>query len=94
LSRITSSEPIENPTYTEEEASMPRYKYYSYDQAKLLPVSFHKQIFPGTFVYTLSYLIDHEVDISPFEAKYKNDDTGATADTGRKDKVRVISPAT
>jgi transposase len=58
---------------------MPRYKYYNYDQAKLLAVSFHKQILPGTFEYTLSCLIDHEVDLSPFEVKYKNDDTGAPA---------------
>ncbi|MFQ5932308.1 MAG: IS1182 family transposase [Nitrospiraceae bacterium] len=58
---------------------MARYKEYSYDQAKLIPVSFHKQILPGTFEYTLSYLIDHEIDLSVFEARYRNEDTGAPA---------------
>ena len=55
---------------------MPRYKDYSYDQHKLLPIAFREQILPGTFEYTLNYLIDHEVDLSVFEARYRNDETG------------------
>jgi len=58
---------------------MPRYKDYSYDQHKLLPIAFREQILPGTFEYTLNYLIDHEVDLSVFEARYGNDETGAPA---------------
>lgn len=58
---------------------MARYKEYSYDQGKFLSVHFHKQIVAGTFEYTLSYLIDNEVDLAPFDNKYKNDDTGAPA---------------
>lgn len=58
---------------------MPRYKPYSYDQAKLLPVSFDKQILPGTFEYTLNHLIDHEIDLGPFESRYDNDEAGAPA---------------
>ncbi len=58
---------------------MPRYKDYSYDQHKLLPIAFREQILPGTFEYTLNYLIDHEVDLSVFEARYRNDETGAPA---------------
>jgi len=58
---------------------MPRYKPYSYDQAKLLPVSFEKQILPGTFEYTLNHLIDNEIDLSRFDARYKNDEAGAPA---------------
>lgn len=38
---------------------MARYKQYNYDQQKLLPISFSRQILPGTFEYTLSYIIDH-----------------------------------
>lgn len=33
---------------------MARYKQYNYDQLKLLPISFSRQILPGTFEYTLS----------------------------------------
>ncbi|MHC4756771.1 MAG: transposase, partial [Planctomycetota bacterium] len=58
---------------------MARFKEHSYDQGKFVPVQFHKQIHPGTFEYTLSYLVDHELDLSVFEQRYKNDDTGAPA---------------
>jgi len=34
---------------------MARYKDVHYDQDKFIPVSFQKQILPGTFEYTLSY---------------------------------------
>jgi transposase len=58
---------------------MPRYKDYSYEQSKLLPVAFDRQILPGTFEYTLNHLIDHEVDLAAFDEPYQNDDTGAPA---------------
>lgn len=58
---------------------MARYKSYSYDQAKLLPVCFSRQILPGSFEHTLSYVIDNELDLSVFEARYQNDETGAPA---------------
>ena len=55
------------------------YKKFSYEQARFIPIHFHKQILPGTFEYTLSYLIDNEVDISIFDNRYNNDETGAPA---------------
>ena len=58
---------------------MARYKDYSYDQGKFIPVSFEKQILPGTFEYTLNHLIEHELDLSYFDDRFKNDDTGAPA---------------
>jgi transposase len=58
---------------------MPRYKPYDYRQGKFIPISFDKQILPGTFEYTLSHLIDHELDLSVFNNRYFNDDTGAPA---------------
>ena len=58
---------------------MARYKQYSYDQGKFIPIQFDRQILPGTFEYTLSYLIDEEVDLSIFEGRYRNDETGAPA---------------
>lgn len=58
---------------------MARYKEYGYVQTKLPPVSFHRQILPGTFEYTLNHLIDHEFDLSAFDARYSNDETGAPA---------------
>ena len=58
---------------------MARYKDYDYKQTKLIPVSFSEQILPGTFEYTLNYLVDNEVDLALFEARYCNDETGAPA---------------
>ena len=58
---------------------MAKYKDYSYDQGVFLPVYFDKQILPGTFEYTLNHLIDNELDISFFDQRYKNDETGAPA---------------
>src|SRR3990172_9319531 len=57
---------------------MPRYKDYDYHQVKLLPVSYASQILPGTFEHTLHHVID-EIDLSVFDARYKNEGTGAPA---------------
>ena len=58
---------------------MARYKEYCYEQTKLIPIAFSQQILPGTFEYTLNYLIDNEFDLSPFGQRYHNDETGAPA---------------
>ena len=57
---------------------MARFKDYSYEQTKLIPVSYERQILPGTFEYTLSEVID-SLDMSLFEDRYRNDETGAPA---------------
>jgi len=58
---------------------MAKYKDYSYDQGVFLPVFFDKQILPGTFEYSLNHLIDNEVDLTIFDKRYNNDETGAKA---------------
>ena len=58
---------------------MARYKAYDYNQSKLIPVYFKDQILPGTFEYALNHSIDHELDLSIFLDRYKNDETGASA---------------
>jgi transposase len=58
---------------------MARFKHYDYGQTKMLPVSYERQILPGTFEHTLSYLIDNKIDLSVFADRYKNDDGGAPA---------------
>jgi len=58
---------------------MAKYKDYSYEQTLMIPVSFEKQIIPGTFEYTLCHLIDHQIDLSIFANRYENDYTGAPA---------------
>ena len=56
--------------FASQEPPMPRYKVYDYDQDKLIPIRFSKQIVPGTFEYTLNYLIDHVIDVSVFAARF------------------------
>lgn len=58
---------------------MARYKEYDYSQGKFIPIHFDKQILPGTFEYSLHYLIDNEIDLSIFNSRYQNDETGAPA---------------
>ena len=58
---------------------MARYKPYDYRQTKMLPVRFEEQILAGTFEYTLNRLINESIDLTVFEARYRNDDGGAPA---------------
>ena len=58
---------------------MARYKHYEYDQGVFLPIFFDNQILPGTFEYSLNYLVDNEIDLSIFDKRYNNDKTGAPA---------------
>jgi len=58
---------------------MARYIDYNYDQMKMIPVAFSQQIVPGSFEHSLSWLIDHELDLSLFGFHYKNDLNGRPA---------------
>lgn len=58
---------------------MTRYKPFDYKQTVMLPLSLENQLLPGTFEFALHYLIESRVDLSKFEAKLKNDDTGRVA---------------
>ena len=58
---------------------MAKYKPYSYAQGMFIPVFFKEQIQKGTFEYTLHYLVDNELDLSIFDARSNNDETGASA---------------
>lgn len=58
---------------------MARYKPWDVHQDKFIPVSFRDQILPGTFEYALNEIVDQHIDLSPFAARYANDDTGRLA---------------
>jgi transposase len=45
----------------------------------LLPVVLSEQIVPGSFAFALDYLVDHELDLKPLDAQFKNDEVGASA---------------
>src|SRR5262249_47325075 len=48
---------------------------------KLIPVDYSRQILPGSFEYALCYLLDHEMELSEFDDRYRNDEGGAPAYT-------------
>jgi transposase len=56
---------------------MPRYKVID-TQPKLVPVDLARQLLPGTFEHALNYLLD-AIDLSSFDARFRNDETGAPA---------------
>ena len=57
---------------------MPRYKVID-TSPRFLPVDLARQLLPGTFEHALNHLIDHELDLSGFDARYRNDRVGASA---------------
>ena len=58
---------------------MAKYKPYSYNQSKLIPLYFDDQLIPGTFEAALNHIVDCELDLSIFLDRYKNDLCGAPA---------------
>ena len=58
---------------------MAKYKAYNYDQLVMIPISLENQLEPGTLEYTINELVEKNIDLSVFEGRYQNDDTGATA---------------
>jgi len=57
---------------------MPHFKPYSYEQTLLIPVDLKNQLQPGTFEFALNEIVD-EMDLSIFDGRFRNDETGAPA---------------
>jgi transposase len=45
----------------------------------MLPISFDRQIMPGTFEEAINQIVDKHIDLTIFESRYKNDETGRCA---------------
>jgi len=58
---------------------MAKYKTYDYRQRVLLPVSLEDQLMPGTLEFAIHTLVEKRLDMSIFEGKYRNDETGRAA---------------
>lgn len=58
---------------------MARYKPYDYDQLNMIPVSLENQLVPGTLEHTIHHIIEHHLDLSMFNERYRNDTTGRRA---------------
>ena len=46
---------------------------------QFLSVDLARQLLPSTFEHALNHLLDHEVDLAHFDARFRNDTTGAPA---------------
>jgi transposase len=57
---------------------MARYKTID-TSPRFIAVDLERQLLPGTFEHALNYLVDHQLDLSRFDTRYKNDFTGASA---------------
>lgn len=59
---------------------MARYKPDDVDQGQFIPVSFRDQILPGSFEYAFDEIVEQHLELTPFEARSTNDDSGRWAD--------------
>ena len=57
---------------------MPRYKYID-TNPRLLAINLAQQLLPGTFEHALHHLLEHALDLTCFDARFRNDATGAPA---------------
>lgn len=57
---------------------MARYKHID-TSPRFLPVGLAAQLLPGTFEHAAPHLLAHAVDLSRFDARFRNDATGAPA---------------
>jgi transposase len=57
---------------------MARYKHID-TNPKFLAVDLARQLLPGTFEHAVNHLLDGPIDLSSFDARFRNDETGAPA---------------
>jgi transposase len=58
---------------------MAKFKPLNENQLVMLPISLQDQLVPGTLEHTISEVVDKHLDLSVFDARYNNDETGASA---------------
>ena len=58
---------------------MARYKAYDYNQLMMAPVSLEEQLIPGTLEYAIHHVVEERLDLSIFDERYCNDETGRKA---------------
>ena len=58
---------------------MAKYKSYNYSQTEMVPVSLEDQLMEGTLELAIHTLVEGRMDVSCFDERYKNDETGCKA---------------
>ena len=57
---------------------MARYKYID-TSPRFIPIDLARQLLPGTFEHAVNHLLEHALDLTRFDARFRNDATGAPA---------------
>jgi hypothetical protein len=71
---------IKSPTHSlREPEAMARYKPYDLNQAKMIPLSYADQIVEGSFEHALNEIVEEHLDLTVFDGRYANDQTGRLA---------------
>src|SRR5688572_3417954 len=58
---------------------MARYKPYDLNQAKMIPLSYADQIVEGSFEHALNEIVEEHLDLTVFDQRYANYETGRPA---------------
>jgi transposase len=58
---------------------MTKNNYYDYSQSALIPVCLEEQIMPGTLEFAIHTLVETRVNMSIFDDRYTNEETGRWA---------------
>jgi transposase len=58
---------------------MARYKHYDYNQLMMVPVLLEEQLIPGTLEHAIHHVVEERLDMSFFDDRYCNDETGRKA---------------
>ncbi|MBI5918292.1 MAG: hypothetical protein HY849_02805 [Nitrosomonadales bacterium] len=73
---------------------MAHYKHID-TSPRFLAVDLEQQLLPGTFEYAPNHLLEYEMDLSEFDARFKNDATGgdgvSACDVAQSDAVRLLA---
>jgi transposase len=58
---------------------MAKYKSYNYSQTMMVPISLDDQLVEGTIEFAINMLVEERMDMTRFDEKFKNDETGCKA---------------
>jgi transposase len=55
---------------------MAKHQHHDYIQSVIAPVFLEDQLLPGTLEYAIHYIVEERLNMSIFDARYNNDNTG------------------
>ena len=58
---------------------MAKYKSCNYSQTMMVPISLEDQLTEGTIEFAINMLVEERMDMTRFDGKFKNDETGCKA---------------